>query len=370
MADNTFINFVDNNQEEIKTTLQDMSKHGMFYRSLRAMLTILQVLPPINFMSARRDVIFSDVLNDKFYGTSILCYQVKTYHWNNMWSVPIGAPNASRALLQSIPFYNIIWWYKVYEEQSLNYKLVQRGININSNGKIEVKGVPNVTIYRSERQSEVLSDDEQIAVCLYEVSKNCLLFDYLVKSRINKICLLLDSLLAGGIIVSGSGSIGANILGHSDISKDLAFPLVIAAILFTLVSAVAVYNNRKFVWDTDDLVKKMGYGDAMASALLKMDKYMSGGSFKLSGLNAPEQLLNIVDTILYQIEKVLSYMKINFTPFIKDRVDVLQQKPDIDSVKGPENIIVAKQLEYYQIFTDHLDQTMETVIKNMVQPTL
>ena len=306
-----FFNFLNDNDDDIKETLKKMNEHGILYRTLRSFLSIVQFIPPVNFLSSYYDDIFSDLLNEKFYGTSIVAYSVRSQHYGNIWSVPIGAPKNSRRIYQSIPFYNILYWYKIYMEQKKTEDEVQRGFSLIEN-KISIKGLPNVTLYRSEKQKEYLELEEQMALALYEISKNCLLFDYLIMSKVNKIFLILG--------LMGGSSLG--ITAMSDVKKYI----IISLIIVLLISVIAVYNNRRLVYDTDNLVTKMGYGDPLVSALEKINSYNTGGSMKMSGSFLPEQLINIIDMFYYNVMKLLDYLKVSFTPYYKDRIDNIEKE--------------------------------------------
>ena len=306
-----FLKFLNENDEDIKETLKKMNEHGIMYRTMRSFLSILQVLPPINFMSAYYDDIFSDLLNEKFYGTSIISYSVKTQHYGNIWSVPMGAPKSSRRIYQSIPFYNIIYWYKIYLEQQATRDSVQRGISFIEN-KISINGLPNVTLYRSEKQKEFLELDEQIALSLFEISKNCLLFDYLIMTKVNKILAILEFF----------GILGLGLTSASGPNQYI----IVSMIIVLLISVAAIYNNRRLVYDTDNIVVKMGYGDQLSSALEKINKFNTGGSMKMSGMFLPEQLINIIDMFYYNIMKLLNFLKLSFTPYYKNRIDNIEKE--------------------------------------------
>lgn len=349
----TYSQFIQANESILKSTLVEMEKRGEFYRTFRAVLTILQYLPPINFMSSTHDVVFSDIINQKLVGTSVLAYTIRTHHIENLWAVPIGAPHNSRAIFQSIPFYNIIRWYAIYEEQTANAKLIQRGLSLTPNGRIEIQGLPNVTFYRPERQKELFTNDEQMAMALFEISKNCLLFDYCINNKLKKLGMLL-SLISGGSIL----------IGHLN---QLELMMIVGVIMFGLVAILVLYNNRKYVLSADHMVKNVGYGDAMASALMKINEYHGGGSVMLSKFNIPEQVINIIDMTFYQIQKVFSRLKVNFTPYYKDRVDLLTS--DSDNVKGSIFMNNDSEQECLAVM-NKLDVLMEKLINNYIAPTL
>lgn len=347
-----FLKFLNDNDNDIKETLKKMNEHGIMYRTMRSFLSILQVLPPINFISSYYDDIFSDLLNEKFYGTSVVAYSVRTQHYGNIWSVPIGAPMNSRRIYQSIPFYNIIFWLKIYMEQQATKEKVQRGVSFIEN-KISINGLPNVTLYRSEKQKEFLEMDEQIALSLFEISKNGLLFDYLIMSKVNKILAVLDFF---GILAT---------IGLASESETAKY-IIVSMMVVLIISAIAVYNNRRLVYDTDNIVVKIGYGDQLASALEKINKFNTGGSMKMSGAFLPEQLINIIDMFYYNIVKLLSFLKVTFTPYYKDRIENIEKEKN----KTYKDVKLDEASYFDFILSEESENTNNVNIANKILDTI
>ena len=353
-------NFLNDNEEEIKNTIKSMSEHGVLYRTMRSFLSVIQIIPPVNFLSAYYDDIFSDLLSEKFYGTSIVAYSVRTQHYGNLWSVPIGAPKNSRRIFQSIPFYNLIYWYKIYLEQKKTEADVQRGFSLIEN-KISIKGLPNVTLYRSEKQKEFLELDEQIALSLFEISKNCLLFDYLIMSKVNKILRVLLLLSSGSLVLSALG--------------EWKRYIIVSMLIVLILSIIAVYNNRRLVYDTDNLVVRMGYGDNLSNALEKINKYNTGDSMKMSGSMLPEQLINIIDSFYYNICKFLDYIKLSFNPYYKDRIENMEKEKnktykDINLDESVFNVNFEGFDDIGNKILDSIDSFGEKLIKYYIDPKL
>lgn len=154
------------------------------------------------------------------------------------------------------------------------------------NGKLYFKGLEYIMVYYSSALEKMCTKDEIIAVLLHEIGHHTTKYAFLFSSLISIFQNV--ALLIGVIMIIGLSQLGITLYGIAATSLWLNFPNS----LFT----------RSMEYDSDSTSAALGYGEALKSALTKLDVYSeSDDAYKNVTLIA-----KVFNKIIYSIRSILN----------------------------------------------------------------
>lgn len=280
--------------EEELIVMLTFYKHGFFYRSIRTLATILQQFPPFTVLFSSKisnDDQAYKMLRSIVGGPALTCYTMPS-HLPNAFTIP-GAPILGKkepVTLGLTKFFSGIYEIFVILEQISNRNIDLDSVQI-SDGKIWIPNLTDINIYITDKFQEILTPEEQVAVMLHEVGHNIQMPMVLKSNAVQYLSMFI-------------------------------WPVIL----------IYYMMSRHMERTSDSIAIQCGYGAELANGLKKMRALMSTVSFITSGFNILEQALNLLVSVSFQIERVLSLIGLSTHPNIDLRIRDIERKVNSENM--------------------------------------
>ena len=276
-----------------------LHKRGFLNRTTQALLKLIITYPGVDKMGGFRALSSKEILdsaavqrlNQLVIGPRLSTYMYRIYEIN-AFTVP-GSPvfGSAPGRVAMIPL-------AILPGVGVALTMLEQAINMSppqpptiQGGKMFISGLPAITVFASQRLTEVLTPDEQIAVFLHEIGHNTIIKRTMLVQITNML---------------------------SNMSRIFVLPTIILAL-------ATILQLRTVEYDADKFAAECGYGDALISALGKIKSYTMGtSSFRTSGFNVFEQILNTITFGMTIVGQMLAHVGLVGHPSFWQRTTALR----------------------------------------------
>ena len=290
------------------------SRIGSIFGSIPIIGTFGGIIDILKSNNPNRNL--SSQLTSMFANTNINAY---TYRSGSVFSVSyLGTPISTKPIPKGLVYIPLIGASITTVWQLCEFLMNMIGtdsldlnnMKLDGNGKIIIPPL-DVTVYISERLIEVLDTDDEIkAICLHWIGAN---------SQLIKACLA-DIAMGLGIGTAVLGNIVYEIDSQTKnyTNRELVLLLLAAALTLMVISKLSA---RNITYTADSFAVKCGYGEALKSAITKI-QYFKG---KYDDQSIIQKIYDKLGYLVRSLWRVFQKTGLSTTPDISQRLANIEQ---------------------------------------------